>query len=472
MHRLTGFDAAFIYDERANEPQHTLKIAIWSPEASARYSLERTRRFVAARLPDIPPLRWRALRVPFDLHHPVWCESGAVDLVQHVRRLGIPAPAGRRELCEVISEIASQPLHPERPLWELWMLDGYEGDKVVAVLKLSHALADGGEARTLIERLYDEQPIDAIERDVAPLPLEPVPSKARLVGDALRDRGRELVHDLPRLARRTFRVWREARASRGETHYDGRRVKLLASPPTPLGGKLSRRRAFYFTSFALEDAKDVRRSFGCTVNDVVLATAAGAVRRYLMHRRALPGLPTIAHMPASIREEEERGRWGNRISTRSLTLPSHLPDPVARLRAVSQIAREAKQDLARRRGANLEDWLRWLPPFGAKWLSRSMRVLIRLRPEFPGGVTVSSVAGPAKQLHTLGGPVERFVSVGHMKYAAGLNMTVWSYAGQLNVGLYACAEAVPDLWRVADFVNESFEELRKAAARESARAAA
>jgi hypothetical protein len=155
MHRLTGFDAAFIYDERANEPQHTLKIAIWSPEASARYSLERTRRFVAARLPDIPPLRWRALRVPFDLHHPVWCESGAVDLVQHVRRLGIPAPAGRRELCEVISEIASQPLHPERPLWELWMLDGYEGDKVVAVLKLSHALADGGEARNLIERLYD-----------------------------------------------------------------------------------------------------------------------------------------------------------------------------------------------------------------------------------------------------------------------------------------------------------------------------
>ena len=95
--------------------------------------------------------------------------------------------------------------------------------------------------------------------------------------------------------------------------------------------------------------------------------------------------------------------------------------------------------------------------------------MVRLRPELPGGMAVSNVPGPPKPLHTLGGPIERFVSVGHMKYAAGLNLTVWSYAGQLNVGLYTCAEAVPDLWRFADFVNESFEELRKAAARESAR---
>ena len=249
-------------------------------------------------------------------------------------------------------------------------------------------------------------------------------------------------------------------------------MSLLASPPTPFGGKLSRRRAFYFTSFSLDDAKDVRRALGCTINDVILATAAGAARAYLAHHSALPGLPTIAHMPASIREERERGDWGNRITSRSISLPTQLADPIERLRATAQLAAEAKHDLALRRGANLEDWLRWLPPFGVKWLSRSARVLARLRPELPGGVAVSNVPGPAKLLHTAGGPVERFISVGHMKYVAGLNMTVWSYAGQLNVGLYACAEAMRDLWRFADFVNESFEELRKAAARESTRVAA
>ena len=174
-------------------------------------------------------------------------------------------------------------------------------------------------------------------------------------------------------------------------------------------------------------------------------------------------------MPASIRDENDRGKWGNRITFRSLTFPTHIDDPILRLRAVADIAREAKADLALRRGANVEDWLRWLPPFAPKLLSRCMRALVRLRPELSAGVTVSNVRGPARELYAEGGPVENFVSVGHMKYAAGLNVTVWSYADKLNFGLYACGETTPDLWRVAEFVNESFEELRKAAGREAAR---
>ena len=129
MHRMTGFDAAFIYDERPDETQHTLKISIWSPRASERYTIERTRRWMRVRLRELPPLRWRSVRVPFDLHHPVWIDGGEVDVARHVKRLVVPAPAGRRELCELISEVASQPLDPSRPLWELWMLEGFEGDK-------------------------------------------------------------------------------------------------------------------------------------------------------------------------------------------------------------------------------------------------------------------------------------------------------------------------------------------------------
>jgi diacylglycerol O-acyltransferase len=469
---MTGFDAAFIYDERPEETQHTLKISIWSPRASECYSLERTRRWIRGRLRELPPLRWRSVRVPFDLHHPVWIDGGEIDVARHVKRLVVPAPAGRRELCELISEIASQPLDPSRQLWELWMLEGYEGDKVVALLKMSHALADGGECKALLERLYSEAAVEELPEDSAPLEGEPLPSRRVLLRDALRDCVLDLTVHLPRLVRAHREARRRLREAPIPTEYEGPRAAPFGGPWIPFSGPLSRRRTFYFTTLALDDAKEIRRTLGCTINDVVLATTAGAVRRYLRHRDALPGLPTIAAMPASIRERDEQGHWGNRITSRWLTLPTHIDDPIARLRAASQIASEAKADLALRRGANLEDWLRWLPPFAPKLLSRAMRTLVRLRPEAPAGVAVSNVPGPAVQLQAPGGPVENFISVGHMKYAAGLNTTVWSYAGRLNVGLYTCGEAVPDLWRVADCVNESFEELRKAAAREASRIAA
>ena len=141
-------------------------------------------------------------------------------------------------------------------------------------------------------------------------------------------------------------------------------------------------------------------------------------------------------------------------------------------RAAGEAARHAKRDLALRRGADAEDWVRWLPPSVPKLAGRLMRTLVRLRPRLTPGVTISSVRGPEKPLHAPGGPVENFISVGHVKYAKSLNLTVWSYAGQLNFGLYTCAEAVPDLPRLSRFVAEAFEELRKAAARESARLAA
>ncbi|MDJ0851650.1 MAG: wax ester/triacylglycerol synthase family O-acyltransferase [Myxococcota bacterium] len=470
MQRLSGFDATFIYDELPGETQHTLKVSIWSPEASAAHSLAEARRFVRSRLPELPPLRWRALRVPFDLHHPVWVEDPDLDLEHHVRRLAVPAPGGRDELCEVISEIASQPLDPRRPLWELWMLEGYEGGRVVAVLKMSHALADGGETRALIETLYAERPFTPGAGVPEPLPHEEVPSAGRLVRDALRDR----LRDLPRLgevARAALAVRRRVREAR-EAGTQPELTSLLGSPKTPIRGRIGPRRVFHFSTVPLQEARDIARTFGCTVNDVVLAAGAGALRRYLRHHRALPGLPLVGMMPASIRAENERRSWGNRVTVRPLELPSHIADPVDRLRAAAASARNAKRDLALRRGADPEDWMRWLPPSAPKLVGRAMRALVRWSDRLTPGITVSNVRGPAEVLHAPGGPVENFISVGHVKYAASLNVTVWSYAGQLNFGLYACTDAVPDLPRLSACVVESFEELGKAAAREAARLAA
>jgi WS/DGAT/MGAT family acyltransferase len=345
---------------------------------------------------------------------------------------------------------------------------------VVAVLKMSHALADGAASKRLMETLYADAPFDLESAaDASARPWagegEALPSRWTLLVDAARDRLRAATIFLPRLARATHAARRALRDNPVTRFYKGRRISMLESPTTPFSGRPSEKRAFHFVTVSLDEARDMRLDLGCTVTDVILATTAGAVRRYLGHHRALPGLPTLAHLPASIRTDDEYSEWGNRITTRPLSLPTHIADPIDRLRAISDIVKEAKQDLDRRRGANVEDWLRWLPPYASKGIGRLARAFVRMRPEFPGGITVTSVPGPAGRLYAPGGPVENLISVGHVKYIAGLNVTVWSYDGKLNFGLYACPRAVPDLPRLADMIATSFEELRKAATREAAR---
>jgi len=463
MRRMTGFDAQFIFDERPNDAQHTLKLAFLDARASAGFDVAAARRHVGARLGRLEPLRWRAVRVPLDLHHPVWLEGGAPDLDWHVRRAALPAPGGRDELCELVSQIASAPLDPRRPLWELWVLEGFEGEKVVLVLKMSHALADGGESRVLLERLFESAP------ECAGPPCAETASRWQLLRDALRDRARDLGA-LIGVARATLAsAWRARGGGGPPPASELPAPTRLRNPRTGFGGPLGPRRAFHYQTVSLDAARDVGHAFAATVNDVLIATVAGAMRRRLREQGQLPGLATIAHLPISTRSESEHGAWGNRVVSLSIALPTHRADPVARLHAAAQEGARAKAVLASRRGSFPEDWQSALPPVFTKVYGALIRLVARLRPCLSGGVVVSNVRGPAQPLAAAGGSVENLVSVGHVKWVSGLNVTAWSYAGKLNLGLYACADAFPDLGRVAELLGESFEELVKAAARERAR---
>jgi diacylglycerol O-acyltransferase len=461
MRRMNGFDAQFVFDERPDDSQHTLKLAFLDEAASAGFDLAAARRQVAARLSRLDPLRWRSVRVPLDLHHPVWVEAGAPDLAWHVRRAAIPAPGGRAELCEAVSQLASLPLDPRRPLWELWLLEGFEGGKVVLALKLSHALADGGESRLLLERLFEPAPTEN------PLPAAESPARLVVLRDALRHRVRDLALLLG-VARATVAGARRRRGLRAEPPALPAPTRLR-SPVTGLGGPLGPRRTFSYQTLALAQVREVGRTFGCTVNDVLIATTAGAMRRWLREQRGLPGLATLGHLPISDRPERERGTWGNRVVSLSFALPTQVGDPVARLRAAAAEGARVKAEFAARRGGLPEDWQRVLPPVFTKAYGALVRRIARLRPRLSAGVVVSNVRGPDAALAAAGGHVENLVSVGHVKWVSGLNVTAWSYAGRLNVGLYACADAFPDLGRVAALVGESFEELAKAAAGEAAR---
>ena len=456
---MSGFDAQFIYDERPDEPQHTLKISFLGERASAAWSFASAKSDLARRLAQLEPLQWRALRVPFDLNHPVWVADPELDLDWHLRRAAVPAPGGRDELCEAISQILSAPLDPNRPLWEMWWLEGYEGG-VVAVLKISHALADGASSKRLLELLHTPEPVEP----PAPVPSHALPTRWALIVDALRDLWRALVHHLPSLVRASLNARARVAAARESDSIAAEpSPDALGGPCHPLGGPLSRRRAFHYFTASLADAREVRRALGGTVNDVAVAAVAGGVRRWLLERGALPGLATRAFMPASIRTAEEALDWGNRVTARPLDLPTQIADPIARLRAVQHETARAKEELRLREGAHLEDWIRRLPPIAGKAISAFMRTYVRVKSNFPGSVAISNVVGPSRALVGPWGEVENFVSVGHMKYSAGLNTTVWSYGGRLNFGFYACARALPDLPRLSGYVADALEELVKIA---------
>jgi WS/DGAT/MGAT family acyltransferase len=464
---MSGYDAQFIYDERPDEPQHTLKISFLSERASAAWSFESARSDLARRIAAIEPLHWRAVRVPFDLHHPVWVADPEIDLDWHLRRAAVRAPGGRDELCEAISQILSVPLDPARPLWELWWLEGYEGG-IVAVLKISHALADGSASKRLLELLHTPESAPSVIASSS----RSLPGRWTLFVDAVRDLGRTFVHRIPALVRASRAARARVIAAReGDSIAAEPSPDMLRAPHHPLGGPLSRRRAFHFFGAKLTDALEVRRQLGGTVNDVAVAAVAGGVRRWLFEHHSLPGVATRAFMPASTRTADEALLWGNRVTNRPLDLPTQIADPIERLRAVQHETARAKEEVRLREGAHLEEWIRWLPPFAAKAISAFMRAYLRAIPNSPGGVAISNVRGPTQPLTGPWGLVENFVSVGHMKYSAGLNTTVWSYGERLNFGFYACARALPDLPRLSGYVADAFEELVKLAARESARAA-
>src|SRR5574337_2322 len=186
MLRLTGADALFLYTETPALHTHTLKVAIVDTSADpAAYSFEKEREYVARRVRRVPPLRWRLLPTPFGLYHPLWIEDRAVDLEFHVRRVAAPSPGGPKELGDIIAEIASRPLDREHPLWESWMVEGLQGGKLAAVLKLHHSVADGPASVVLLEQLLSPSHDEPETLPPAPGPLDQVPPRGMLVRMAL-----------------------------------------------------------------------------------------------------------------------------------------------------------------------------------------------------------------------------------------------------------------------------------------------
>ncbi len=459
MERLTGLDASFLYNETPAIHMHTLKVAILDPAPwELQPSQEMIQESIRDRLPFLPPFRRRLLEVPGGLYHPVWIEDPDFDLDYHVRWVTVPAPGGRAEMDRRIGEIASRPLDRRKPLWELYVLDGLADGKIGVLIKIHHAAADGVAATQLLANVMD---VVADAPDPGPDPWRPdlVPSAWDLLIDALVERAKIFLH-LPRLVRTTIHNVRRMRDERrGATSAPPK--PILDVPNTSFNGSLTPHRAFSTSTLELSDVKRVKEAHGVTVNDVVLTIVGGALRAYLQERGEELDRSLVASVPVSTDQPDERGRLhGNRVSNLFTSLATDIDDPVERLHAVHEVTAASKQVQNLLGATMMQDWIDYTPPRPYAWAMKLVsdhNIADRFRPSI--NLIVSNVPGPREPLFSAGAKLTGIYSVGPLPEGVGLNITVWSYLGDLNVSVLSCRELLPEPHLVNLHMEEALDEL-------------
>ncbi len=425
---------------------------------------------VEERLHLVPLLRRRAVRVPFGLHHPVWVDDAAFDLDYHLQRGSLPAPGGPAELAAFVAATIGRPLDAGRPLWEMQVVEGLESGHLAVVPKLHHATIDGvSGARTLATFLDLGPEGRRVEPPVRPWRPEPVPSDVELLSSSLSS----LVRQPERAAgavRRTFEAMtdltRRNRRLREEEDVEPPPAPFRA-PRTSLNGAITAQRRTAFAELSMEDLQLVRRAFGGTLNDVVLAVESGALRRLLGERGEMPDDPLVALVPISVRSEEERGTQGNQLSAMLVSLASTTADPVARLRLVAEGTRLAKEQSRVLSEDLIQGWAQLAFPALSSRLARlssNLRLFDHVPPLF--NVVVSNIPGPEFPLWWAGSRLVALYPLGPILEGVGLNVTVLSYLGTLHVGVVGCRELVPEVEHFAHLLTDAAAELLKAAVRQ------
>jgi len=472
VQQLSGVDAAFLNLETATTFGHVGSLVVLEAMTpGGPLTFDAVRAVVEQRLHLLPPLRRRLAQVPFGLGRPYWVEDPDFDLEFHLRELALPAPGTDEQLAEQVARIAARPLDRRRPLWEAYFLSGLQGDRRALLVKFHHAALDGVAGAELVTTLLDQEPlpVPSPPRGRPPraerVPGEPEMWLRGVVGLSLQplralDLQRRVLTGLPRTALRLVRA---------AAPVDG---QLLGGPPalmaprTSLNRPITAHRRYALGTASLDDVKTVRAAFGVTVNDVVMAACAGGLRRWLQAHGELPGRPLLAMVPISVRTPSQQGTYGNRVSAMVAALPTHLADPVDRLRSVHETMRVAKD----RHGAIDAETLLEMTQFTMPAVAtRAARVAAQLRtadwvdPAY--NVVISNVPGPRTPLYLAGARMLDCFPVSMVADGQGLNMTVQSYLDRLDIGLIACREVVPDLWDLLGYVTASLDELKEAADR-------
>jgi diacylglycerol O-acyltransferase len=474
MRQLSALDAQFLNVESGGTVAHIAGLAILdaSTAPDGVLTLDDLLGLVRRRLHLIEQFRWRLAEVPLGLDHPYWVEDPDFDLEFHVREIALPAPGDDEQLGEQVARLHQRPLDRSRPLWEMYLIQGLDGGRCALYAKVHHSLIDGVSAAGIVAALLDLEPEPReVEVDDEWHPERPPGPWGMLAGAAaraavhpLRTAGtllRAVPHldampiaaRLPGIGLLTGTIRAAARTGEVPPPPD------LSVPRTPFNGPVTHHRRVAFGSLPLEEVKKVRRALGISVNDVVMSVCASALRRWLIAHDALPDRALVAAVPVSTRGSDDDGH-GNRISAMFTPVPTHLADPRERVEAVRDTMDSAKQRFVVTPDTWLKELTAMVPPaFGGL----AARALFRLAPAAvpPINLVISNVPGPQFPLYLCRAEVLGYYPISVISdLSGGLNITVFSYNGSVDIGIVACREMVPDVWNLVDYMGDALEELK------------
>ena len=452
--RLTGLDASFLHLEDGAAHMHVAGVMIFEgsppPYDDLLEAIER-------RLGLVPRYRQRLAFVPFGQGRPKWVDDPHLNLRYHVRSTALPAPGSEQQLRDLAGRVFAQQLDRDKPLWEIWLVEGLEGDRFAMLSKTHHALVDGISGVDIMSVLFDTSPDPAAPTDTGErwLP-RPLPSPVELLGEALMERATipgelaRTVRSIFRGPRRVVEGLRDAAVGVGAMAWAG----LNPAPSSPYNKSIGPHRRYTWVRANLADIKAIKNELGGTVNDVVLATVAGALGKHLRRRgHNTDGLELKAMVPVSVRAEVESGALGNRVAAMMAPLPVWCQDSVARLDIVSEELKGLKSG-GQAVGAQVLTELSGFAP--ATVMGQASRLMSRQR---FFNVVVTNVPGPQQPLFLAGRRmIDPFPMVPLAKNQ-GLGIALLSYAGRINFGLVGDYDVMYDLDDFADDVQESLAEL-------------
>lgn len=458
--RLTALDASFLAIEDENCPMHVGAVAIFDSGPLTRseggFDIERFSKFVESVL--APRYRQRLAWMPVT-GDPIWVDDARFNLHYHVRHLSLPHPGDERQLKRLAGHVVSLPLDRSKPLWELWVVEGLAYDRFAVITKTHHCMVDGVGSSDLMTASMQTRPDGSVSE---PKPWKPRPAPGALVmaSGELRRRAEmglsalgaavdAVAHPL-----RAVSAVREAVAGLGDTLG----AAAHRTSPTPFNIEIGPHRRFDWLRYDLDEVKEVKNRLGATVNDVILANVAGALRSFLIQRgEDVSDLSFRAMVPVNIRTEGESGQLGNRVATVSVPLPLGEPDPRQRLAQVVEAMGEVK-------ASRQVDGMEMMEEISEWGLTRLFTQFARLTAiSRPFNVVVTNVPGPQIEAYLLGSPLRDAYPLVPLFKNQALGIALFSYHGGLFWGLNADWDALPDLHVLVEALALDFKELKKAA---------
>lgn len=472
MQQLSAQDAQFLYMETNKSLSHVTSVAIFDPSsaASGKVRFKQIIEHVESRLHTSPIYKRRIYHVPLELDYPYWIEDEHFDIEYHIRHGRLPHPADWRQLCIHLARFHSRPLDMQRPPWEMYVIEGLsnipgipEGAYAIAT-KIHHAAADGMAIVNFFGNLMDIDtqgtPVMPIKKRVNSSRFEK-PTLFQISARSMISNLRSPVKVVNTMMRYAPNIVQAAKQQIVERQKEAKQTV----PNTRFNLETSPHRVFDSTSFSLADFKPIRAAVeGTTINDIVLSTCAGALRKYLGHHKELPSESLRAFVPMNVRAEKgslkETDQPGNNISTMAPKLFTNIDDPLERLAAMLA---ETKEQKAARKGISariMTDVTKHIPAS-----TQLLAARLVMRSEMAGRMTnvcISNVPGPQVPVYMNGATLVKQMGLGPLADRMGLFIAVSSLNGSIAFSVTSCRRTMPDVDFFIQCINESFNELSDA----------